>query len=259
MFDSDGTVDTDTAIAAYGISKSYRLGEYLSLASTMANTLRRRLGTPRPDPFQALSDVSFEIRRGECFGIVGGNGSGKSTLLQLISGITVPTHGELRVRGKVLPFLQVGAGFHPELTGRENIVLYGTVMGIPRETILASIDRVAAFAEIERHIDTPNKRYSDGMQARLSFAIAILFPAHIYLFDEVLAVVDDEFRARCLAEIDGLTRAGRTVIFVSHDLGQVREVCSRAMWLQNGAVQAVGSTDEVTQLYSRSQADGDDA
>ncbi len=179
----------ENAIEVRSVTKNYRLGELQSLAASLT-----RRGT-RPAPFQALKDVSFEVRRGECFGILGGNGSGKSTVLQIISGITVPTSGEALVRGSVLPFLQVGAGFHPELTGRENIVLYGTVMGIDREVIMNSIGQVAAFAEIESHIDTPNKRYSDGMQARLSFAIAIIFPAHIYLFDEVLAMVDDEFRA----------------------------------------------------------------
>jgi lipopolysaccharide transport system ATP-binding protein len=174
-------------------------------------------------------------------------------VLQIVSGITVPTSGEVAVRGNVLPFLQVGAGFHPELTGRENIILYGTVMGIDRDVIMGSIDQVAAFAEIESHIDTPNKRYSDGMQARLSFAIAIIFPAHIYLFDEVLAVVDDAFRSRCLTEIAGLVAAGRTVVFVSHDLDQVRQVCTRAAWLQNGRLMALGDAEEVAQGYATGQ------
>ena len=241
-------LDPDNAIEVRSVSKHYRLGELQGLAASLGLTRHR------PPPFRALDDVSFEVRRGECFGILGGNGSGKSTVLQIISGITVPTSGEALVRGNVLPFLQVGAGFHPELTGRENIILYGTVMGIDRDVIMASIDKVAAFAEIESHIDTPNKRYSDGMQARLSFAIAIIFPAHIYLFDEVLAVVDDAFRSRCVAEIAGLVAAGRTVIFVSHDLDQVRRVCTRAAWLQDGRLMAVGEVDDVARRYSTGQA-----
>jgi len=161
----------------------------------------------------------------------------------------------LTVHGRVLPLLAVGAGFHPELTGRENVTLFGSSLGVPRAAIKDRIGAVAEFAEIEDHIDTPIKRFSTGMISRLTFAIAMQFPADIYVFDEVLAVVDGDFQARCLAEIAGLHAAGRTVIFVSHSLDQVAEVCDRVMWLDRGEVQQVGPSDEVLSAYARIHTD----
>jgi lipopolysaccharide transport system ATP-binding protein len=241
--------DGTKAIEAREVSKQYRLGEHLSLSNTIS-AIARNPFVRHPKPmFEALHDVSFDVRVGECFGLVGGNGSGKSTMLHLISGVTIPTAGVIDVRGSVMPFLQVGAAFHPELTGRENIRLFGTVMGIDREIVYDAVDRVAAFAEIEEFIDTPEKRYSDGMRARLSFAIALVFPAHIYMFDEVLAVVDDEFRERCLGAIRELVAHGRTVLFVSHSMEQVESVCDRAMWLDRGRVRALGETHQVAEAY----------
>ena len=251
--------DRAVAIDARGVSKHYRLGEHLSLSNTIATFARNPTKRPQKHMFEALHEVSFDVRTGECFGLVGGNGSGKSTVLHLISGVTVPTAGEITVRGRVMPFLQVGAGFHPELTGRENIRLFGTIMGIDREVVADAIDRVAAFAEIEEFIDTPHKRYSDGMQARLSFAIALVFPAHIYVFDEVLAVVDDEFRERCLSAIRQLVSDGRTVLFVSHNMEQVESVCTRAVWLDKGHVRALGETHEVAEAYQHAHGSHVDA
>jgi ABC-type polysaccharide/polyol phosphate transport system ATPase subunit len=245
---------TDTAsapaIEAIGIGKGYRLGEHRSLRQTLRH-LTLRSNADEGTRLEALSDVHFSVRSGETMGIVGGNGSGKSTLLQLITGITTPTDGSLVVRGLVLPLLAIGTGFHPELTGYENVTLFGASIGVPTKVIRESLDRVAAFADLERHMDTPTKRYSSGMLSRLSFATAVLFPADIYLFDEVLAIVDAEFQARCLAEIRQLSDAGRTVIFVSHDLEQVASICDRVMWFQSGRLREVGPTRSVLEAYTR--------
>jgi ABC-2 type transport system ATP-binding protein/lipopolysaccharide transport system ATP-binding protein len=187
-------------------------------------------------------------------GLVGTNGSGKSTLLQILAGTTLPTTGVMRVSGRVLPLLAVGLGFHPDLTGRENVTLFASSLGIPRGTIAASMDAVTAFAELGRHMDTPIKRFSSGMTSRLSFSIAVQFPADIYVFDEVLAVVDGEFRDRCLQEIKHLHAKGRTVFFVSHSLSQVLEVCERVMWFERGTIKQIGPTDVLLPAYERTLA-----
>lgn len=233
-------------VEAHKLSKVYRLGEHQSLHRTMAALIGRR---GEHQAVRALHDVSFSIERGECFGIVGVNGSGKSTLLQLIAQITLPTEGHAIVRGRVLPLLSVGTGFHPELTGRENVLLFGTVLGFPRRAIVGRIDEIVAFAEIGAHIDTPLKRYSSGMAARLAFAVAMLFPADLSIFDEVLAVTDSEFTRRCYQSIDQIVESGRTVIFVSHDAALVRRLCTRVMWLEHGGVRLIGPTAEVMDAY----------
>jgi ABC-type polysaccharide/polyol phosphate transport system ATPase subunit len=238
----------EQAVVATALSKTYRLGELLRVEATLRVLLRR--GAER-NTFEALRGVSFEAHQGECFGIVGTNGSGKSTVLQLLAGITCPTSGSLTVRGTVLPLLAVGAGFHLELTGRENSFLYGTILGLDRRVVQGKLDDIARFAELERHFDTPLKRYSHGMQSRLCFAIAMLFPANIYCFDEVLAMVDGEFRDRCLGEVSALAAAGATVFFVSHDLDQVATLCDRVMWLQDGEVREIGDPEGVVERYGR--------
>jgi ABC-type polysaccharide/polyol phosphate transport system ATPase subunit len=237
------------ALIGKNLQKQYRLGEHRSLQQTV-NRLLGRNREQRP-LLKALQGVDFTVKRGETFGLVGTNGSGKSTLLQVLAGTTLPTGGELIVRGRVLPLLSVGTGFHGELTGRENVTLFASSLGVPPKTIADRMDAVASFAEIERHMDTPVKRFSSGMVSRLSFAIAMQFPADIYVFDEVLAVVDGEFQSRCLDEIQGLHEQGRTVVFVSHDLDQVRDVCSRVMWLEQGQARLTGPADEVIEAYSR--------
>jgi lipopolysaccharide transport system ATP-binding protein len=234
------------AVSAAGLGKHYRLGELQSLRRTVARLLRHHHAGPG---LEALSDVDFTIWRGEAMGLVGPNGSGKSTLLQLLSGTTLPTRGMMRVWGRVIPLLAVGLGFHPELTGRENVTLFASSLGIPRRTIGSRMEAVTAFAELERHMDTPVKRFSSGMLSRLSFSIAMQFPADIYVFDEVLAIVDGEFRGRCIDAIKGLHRDGRTVIFVSHNLDQVAEVCERVMWLERGSVRDLGPAEEVVSAY----------
>jgi ABC-type polysaccharide/polyol phosphate transport system ATPase subunit len=238
-------------IEAHNLTKVYRLGEHQSLRGTLTTLTG---GHRERHTIRALNDVSFSVARGDCFGIVGANGSGKSTLLQVISQITVPTAGHAIVRGRVLPLLAVGTGFHPELTGRENVVLFGTVLGFARRAILERMDEIIDFAEIGSHIDTPLKRYSSGMQARLSFAVAMLFPAPISIFDEVLAVTDDEFTTRCLRSIESIVSDGRTAIFVSHDASLVRRLCTRVMWMEHGEVCLVGPTAEVLDAYHSAHA-----
>jgi lipopolysaccharide transport system ATP-binding protein len=238
---------SDLAVDCVGVTKDYRLGETLSLQRTLKAIVPGR--RVQDAAFRALDDVTFQVPRGAFFGIVGTNGSGKSTLTQAISAITVPTSGTINVWGRVLPLLEVGAGFHDELTGRENVLLLGAILGIPNKSVVASMPSILEFAGVHRHFDTPLKRYSTGMKARLSFATAICFPADIYVFDEVLAVVDDDFRDHCVTELQRLNAAGRTIIFMSHDLKLVTGICREGMWLNKGRVQMVGPMDEVAHAY----------
>jgi lipopolysaccharide transport system ATP-binding protein len=243
------------ALVASSISKHYRLGELQSLKQTLKRLVPRDGAHVTPG-LEALAGVDFTVYRGDAFGIVGTNGSGKSTLLQILAGTTLPTGGEMEVHGRVLPLLAVGTGFHGELTGRENVTLFASSLGIPRDVIAARMDAVSTFAEIERHMDTPVKRFSSGMLSRLSFSVAMQFPADIYIFDEVLAVVDGEFQVRCIDEIRRLHSEGRTVIFVSHSLDQIAEVCQRVMWLDSGRVHNVGPSEEVLDAYAKSLVGG---
>jgi lipopolysaccharide transport system ATP-binding protein len=248
------------AVRASGLGKTYVLGERLRLGGAFTSRLRGR--PVHNTTIEALDDVTFDILQGESLGIVGVNGSGKSTFLQILSRTVVPTHGSLTVRGRVLPMLSIGAGFHVELTGRENVVLQGAILGVPRRIVLARMNEIMEFAELERHADTPLKRYSVGMQSRLSFAIGMRFPADIYIFDEVLAVIDGAFRDRCLAEIEHMAGSGPTILFVSHDLEQVARLCERTLWLEHGRLRALGQTAELLDRYRvrpdarRTQDDG---
>lgn len=241
-------------VLAMGVEKKYRLGELSNLRRTL-NMLMLRARIRDSTGFSALDGVSFEAQGGAAVGLVGHNGSGKSTLLHMICGITLPSAGSILVRGTVLPLFAIGTSFHAELTGRENIVLFGAVLGLSPSSVAARADDIATFAELDEHLDTPVKRYSDGMKARLSFAIAIRFEADIYIFDEVLAVVDNAFRDRCLTEIERLRDAGKLVLFVSHDLSQVQRLCTSVLWLDHGKLRAHGPTDEIVPLYERDRAD----
>jgi lipopolysaccharide transport system ATP-binding protein len=252
MSEGNGSIsqaDHHLAVRCEAVGKSYGLGEELSLQHTMKSVLRREYNLER---FWALEGVSFEVGRGERFGIVGSNGSGKSTLTQLISGIAMQDKGKIEVWGRLVPLLEVGAGFHPELTGRENIVLFGTILGLRSAAIQKEIPRIAEFAGIERHLDTPLKRYSSGMQARLSFSTAVCFPADTYVFDEVLSVVDDSFREQCAQELTRLNREGRTLIFMSHNLDLVKSVCQTGMWLDQGTIRMRGKIEDVAAQYAES-------
>jgi len=242
------------AISAQGLRKRYRLGELHSLRQTIGR-LTRRDHMVESRSFEALAGVNLDVYRGDALGIVGSNGSGKSTMLQILAGTTLPTGGLMEIHGRVIPLLAVATGFHGELTGRENVRLFAASLRVPLEATEARMDALTAFAELENHMDTPIKRYSSGMLARLSFAIAMQFPGDIYVFDEVLAVVDGEFEARCLAEIRRLYSEGRTVVFVSHKLDQVAEVCNRVLWLEHGKVRQAGPSNDVLAAYAQEQAD----
>lgn len=242
------TSSDQLAIQCVGISKDYRLGQELTLQRSLARLVKPWRRVPIPG-FRALDGMTFDVPRGAFFGIVGPNGSGKSTLTQVISGISVPSEGEARVWGRVLPLLEVGAGFHEELTGRENIYLLGSILGLPNEQIAGSVEAIIDFSGVRRHVDSPMKRYSSGMRARLSFATAICFPADIYVFDEVLAVVDDDFREKCAVALAELNASGRTILFMSHDLNLVVEMCSSGMWIEEGKVRYAGRIEDVAAAY----------
>jgi lipopolysaccharide transport system ATP-binding protein len=200
----------------------------------------------------ALKDISLEVERGEVLGIIGKNGAGKTTLLKILSRITEPTEGRAEIRGRVGSLLEVGTGFHPELTGRENVFLNGAILGMKRREIGEKFDEIVAFAEIEKFIDTPVKHYSSGMYVRLAFAVAAHLEPDILLVDEVLAVGDAGFQRKCLRSIDRLTGEGRTVMLVSHNMGMVRSFSSRAVLLDRGRIVSGGETDEVISAYHRS-------
>jgi lipopolysaccharide transport system ATP-binding protein len=197
----------------------------------------------------ALKDVSFEVKRGEVVGIIGRNGAGKTTLLKILSRITEPTEGYAEIRGRVGSLLEVGTGFHAELTGRENIYLSGAIIGMKKAEIERKFDEIVAFAEIEKFIDTPVKHYSNGMYVRLAFALAAHLEPEILLVDEVLAVGDASFQKKCLGKMGDVAKGGRTVLFISHQMNQIRRLCEKAMWLDAGQIQKLGHTPEVVGAY----------
>ncbi|HYE33194.1 MAG TPA: polysaccharide ABC transporter ATP-binding protein [Methylomirabilota bacterium] len=211
---------------------------------------RRDDGATGETDFWALRDVSFEVQRGEVVGIIGRNGAGKSTLLKILSRITEPTTGEIHLRGRVASLLEVGTGFHPELTGRENIFLNGAILGMKRAEIRRKFDEIVAFAEVEKFIDTPVKRYSSGMYVRLAFAVAAHLDPEILIVDEVLAVGDATFQQKCLGKMRDVSRSeGRTVLFVSHQLSAISQLCRKGICLRGGQIEAMGSIDETIRAY----------
>jgi len=211
---------------------------------------------PAAEDFWALRGVSFDVGRGEVVGIIGRNGAGKSTLLKILSRITRPTEGMVETRGRIGSLLEVGTGFHPELTGRENIFLNGAILGMRRAEILGKFDDIVAFSEIERFLDTPVKRYSSGMYTRLAFAVAAHLEPEILIVDEVLAVGDAQFQRKCLAKMGDVARGGRTVLFVSHNMTALSSLCQRALWLAEGRLVADGPAGEVVARYLRTTLDG---
>ena len=239
------------------LGKRYTLGETVgrrSVGEALVGGLRRLGRRPARDELWSLRDVSFEVAEGEAIGVVGRNGAGKSTLLKILSRITEPTTGVARVYGRVGSLLEVGTGFHPELTGRENTYLNGAILGMPRREIDRRFDEIVEFAGVARFLDTPIKRYSSGMYLRLAFAVAAHLDPDILVVDEVLAVGDAEFQRRCLGKMATVEQEGRTVVFVSHDMGAISRLCQRAIWLDHGAVEQVGPTNEVVQAYLASAA-----
>jgi lipopolysaccharide transport system ATP-binding protein len=234
-----------------------RRGGYRTLRETLADLaaapLRRLKGNGRVthEDFWALKDVSFEVQPGEVVGIIGRNGAGKSTLLKVLSQITKPTTGRVELNGRVGSLLEVGTGFHPELTGRENIYLNGSILGMSKREIDRKFDEIVDFAETEKFLDTPVKRYSSGMYVRLAFAVAAHLEPEMLIIDEVLAVGDARFQRKCLDKMGQVAQEGRTIIFVSHDLGNIVRLCSRAVLLNAGEVEANGDTHSVTSQYVR--------
>jgi len=223
-----------------------------SLKQSVLGAMDRLRGKPVPkqEPFKALDDVDFKVEEGEVLGIIGPNGAGKSTLLKLLARVSVPTKGDIKVGGSVAPLIEVGAGLHSELTGRENIFLNGSIMGLPRAIIMEKFDEIVEFAELEEFIDTPIKRYSSGMMIRLGFSIATSVDADILIIDEVLAVGDLAFQRKCFDRMEELIRrSGKTVLLVSHNIRQVERICSRVILLDNGKMQADGKPNEVCNLF----------
>jgi homopolymeric O-antigen transport system ATP-binding protein len=245
-----------TAIKVEDLSKQYRIGQfrpaYGTLRDSIVNQVRRlRTGHLHDPPREiwALRDVSFEAREGEVIGIIGANGAGKSTLLKILTKITWPTQGRAEIRGRVGSLLEVGTGFHPELTGRENIYLNGAILGMKRGEITRKLDTIVEFSGISKFMDTPVKRYSSGMFVRLAFSVAAHFEPDIMVVDEVLAVGDADFQRRSLGRMESLGESGRTVLFVSHNLHAVLQLCDRALLLQDGRIVHEGSTHDVVAFY----------
>ncbi len=253
-----------TVISVQNVGKAYRLG--LIGGGTLRGDLQRWWARVRrqPDPLLpideresggaseviwALRDVSFEVQQGEILGIIGGNGAGKSTILKVLSQITAPTCGQVNLKGRIASLLEVGTGFHPELTGRENIYLNGAILGMRRAEIRRKFDEIVAFAEVEKFIDTPVKRYSSGMYVRLAFAVAAHLEPEILLVDEVLAVGDAAFQKRCLGKMGDVARGGRTVLFVSHNMIAMQSLCNRVVWLDQGHVRQDGDARQVVGKY----------
>ena len=243
-----------TAIEVEGVSKRYRLGQNLGGYTTLRETLSarwRRDAAVDEASLWALRDVSFSVPDDQALGLIGPNGAGKTTLLKVLARITRPTSGVSRTRGRAGALLDVGTGFHPELTGRENVYLNAAILGMSRRDVERRFDEIVDFAGLEKFLDTPLKRYSWGMYLRLAFAVAAHVEPDIVIVDEVLAIGDARFRAKCLEKMSEFGREGRTVVFVSHDLGSITQLCRRAIWLEHGEIQADGPSEEIVQRYVR--------
>ncbi len=260
----------NAVIKAENLGKKYIIGHqrqarYQTLRDTMAHTARgiwQRMRHPLSpnresidlEELWALKDINFEVQQGERVGIIGRNGAGKSTLLKVLSRITEPTTGKVRIKGRVSSLLEVGTGFHPELTGRENVFLNGAILGMTRQEIKGKFDEIVAFAELEKFLDTPVKRYSSGMYVRLAFAVAAHLEPEILIVDEVLAVGDAAFKKKCLGKMGDVAKEGRTVLFVSHNMVAMQTLCPRAIWLDDGETKRDGQVDQVISDYLQSNA-----
>lgn len=267
---------TSNRLEVNGLSKAYWLGhkheKHETVLSAMGALFRSPLKRLRQlrsldthgsregadDIFWALDDVSFCLGEGEVLGVIGRNGAGKSTLLKILSRIVEPTRGGFTLRGRVSSLLEVGTGFHPELTGRENIYLNGTILGMRKKELDKSFDQIVAFSGVEKHLDVPVKRYSSGMRVRLAFSVAAHLNPEILIVDEVLAVGDSEFQAKCLEKMNEVSQSGRTILFVSHNLAAVESLCSKAIFLSQGQIVGEGPTDEIIKQYLTSIVESDD-
>src|SRR6185312_10209223 len=265
----------DLAIQVENLSKAYQLGDFGTGALTRDIERWWALLRGKEDPFLtigeandrtvkgtsdivwSLKDINFEIQEGDAVGIIGRNGAGKSTLLKILSRVTAPTTGNIRVKGRIASLLEVGTGFHPELTGSENIYLNGAIMGMKKREIKKKFDAILDFAGVERYVDTPVKRYSSGMYVRLAFAVAAYLESEILVVDEVLAVGDIEFQKKCLGKMNEVSKGeGRTVIFVSHNMGTVAQLCAKTILLQHGCIIKHDYTNKVIDFYLKSSKDG---
>jgi homopolymeric O-antigen transport system ATP-binding protein len=252
---------TATVIHGEGLGKRYRRGLQVDdgLRHALEDFVRSPIGSLRrkkEETFWALKDVSLEVREGEVLGLIGRNGAGKTTLLKILSRITRPTEGWAEIHGRVGSLLEVGTGFHQELTGRENTFLSGAILGMSKAEIKRKFDEIVGFAELEKFIDTPVKHYSSGMYVRLAFAVAAHLEPEILLVDEVLAVGDINFQKKCLGKMGDVARAGRTVVLVSHQLNQIRRLCHRVVWIDDGSVRQDGPTHEVVSTYESAMTSG---
>lgn len=235
----------------HNISKKYRIshhaGGYLSLRERLVNILSFDKNTV--EDFWALKDVSFEVQSGECIGIIGRNGAGKSTLLKVLSKITPPTTGKIVSRGRIASLLEVGTGFHPELTGKENIFFNGSLLGMKRKEIEFKFDEIVEFSGVEKFLDTPLKHFSSGMQLRLAFAVAAFLEPEVLIIDEVLAVGDAEFQRKCLGKMENVSKSGRTILFVSHNMSVMAQMCNRLLLLESGKIKNQGNTQQIINEY----------
>lgn len=242
--------DTDSSIAGRGGEITSGVGQ--SWRSHLKSFMRPAARAQDQDLLWALKDVSFELRRGDILGIIGKNGSGKSTLLKILSGVTTPTKGRAELHGRLGSLLEVGTGFHPDLTGRENVFLSGSLLGVSRSEVASKLDEIIDFSGVSHFIDTPVKRYSSGMYVRLAYAVSALLRSDILILDEVFAVGDEEFRRKSRAHIDNIARDGRTILFVSHDMDAVKRMCNWGLWLNKGEVEDFGPVGEMTSRYTDS-------
>ncbi len=249
---------SESAIRVENLGKRYQIGRQhtASISDRIKHLLHKNPKQNQGD-FWALKDVSFDIKKGEAVGIVGKNGAGKSTLLKVLSRITHPTEGRFEMNGRVSSLLEVGTGFHPELSGRENIFLNGTILGMSRQEIKSKFEEIVAFSGVSKFLDTPVKHYSSGMYVRLAFSVAAHLEPEILIIDEVLAVGDAEFQKKCLGKMDEVAKQGRTVIFVSHNMSAVQQLCSKALLIQSGRVTGNGTTNEVIESYLHQNAVSD--
>ncbi len=247
---------TDIAIRATNIAKSYIIrhnaSDHVTLAETVLHRVAHPFSRPQKELFWALNDITFDVNRGDVVGIIGRNGAGKSTLLKILSRITKPSKGEIHLHGRVGSLLEVGTGFHPELTGRENIYLNGAILGMRKPEIRKHFDAIVDFSGVEQFLDTPVKRYSSGMYVRLAFAVAAHLESEILVVDEVLAVGDAEFTRKCLGKMQDVSKSGRTVLFVSHQMQSVAVLCNKAMYLERGVCTFAGDVPTAIEHYMKS-------
>jgi lipopolysaccharide transport system ATP-binding protein len=242
----------------HNLAKRYKIshqsgGGYVSLRERMVSALRFEKNNI--EDFWALNDISFNVQAGESIGIIGRNGAGKSTLLKILSKITPPTHGKIITRGRIASLLEVGTGFHPELTGRENIFFNGSLLGMKRREIEAKFDAIVDFSGTEKFLDTPLKHYSSGMQLRLAFSVAAFLEPEILIIDEVLAVGDAEFQKKCMGKMEDVSKSGRTILFVSHNMAAVRDMCNTTVLLSGGRCEAIGKSNDIIELYLKNNID----